>query len=125
MQFKLKYDLNGNCIEESSDAGYLVKRQYDEKNNLKKELIKDWQTGEFNETTFFYNENNEVITEKYSQGKQNTLITTMVILKILFIMIKKVKSKIEEVTNTNMTNIKIGLHKLHIKMARQFHMLKE
>lgn len=69
MQFKLKYDLNGNCIEESSDAGYLVKRQYDEHNNLKKELIKDWQTKEFNETTFFYNENNEIITEKYSQGK--------------------------------------------------------
>ena len=69
MQFKLKYDLNGNCIEESSDAGYLVKREYDEHNNLKKEFIKDWQTKEFNETTFFYNEKNEIITEKYSQGK--------------------------------------------------------
>lgn len=68
-QFKLKYDLNGNCIEESSDAGYMVKKEYDENNNLKKELIKDWQTKEFNETAYFYNEKNELITEKYSQGK--------------------------------------------------------
>lgn len=69
MQFKLKYDLNGNCIEESSNAGYLVKREYDEDNILKKELLKDWQTKEFIETTYFYNEDNKLITEKYSQGK--------------------------------------------------------
>ena len=35
---KLKYDLNGNCIEESSDAGYMVKKEYDGNHNLKKEL---------------------------------------------------------------------------------------
>jgi hypothetical protein len=69
MQFKFKYDLNGNCIEESSDAGYLVKRQYDNQNNLIKEFTKDWQTKKIEETTFFYDENNRIITEKYSQGK--------------------------------------------------------
>jgi hypothetical protein len=37
--------------------------------NLNKELIKHWQTGEYIETTYIYNENNEIITEIYSQGK--------------------------------------------------------
>ncbi|MFV8374977.1 hypothetical protein [Flavobacterium sp. LB1P71] len=69
MQFKSKYDLSGNCIELSSDAGYIEKKEYDKNNNLIKEHIKYAPFGEFVESTYFYNEKNEIIRKIYAEGK--------------------------------------------------------
>lgn len=69
MQFKSKFDLKGNCIELSSDAGYLEKKEYDKDNNLIKELIKHPFSEKFIETTNVYNENNEIIRKIHPEGK--------------------------------------------------------
>lgn len=69
MQFKSKYDLSGNCIEISSDAGYIAKKEYDKNNNLTKEFIKYAPYEKFIESTYFYNDKNELIRNVYSQGK--------------------------------------------------------
>lgn len=69
MQFKSKYDLSGNCIEISSDAGYIAKKEYDKNNNLTKDLIKFVPYGNFIESTYFYNDKKQVISNIYSEGK--------------------------------------------------------
>jgi hypothetical protein len=69
MQFKSKYNLVGNCIELSSDLGYVEKKEYDENNNLIKELVKYAQASKFIESSNFYNEKNEMIRKTYTEGK--------------------------------------------------------
>lgn len=71
MQFKLKYDLKGNCTELSSDYGYVEKKVYDDNNNLIKELIKRG-TGpneKFNEFNYKYNDKNQKISEVSEDDK--------------------------------------------------------
>jgi len=71
MQFKLKYDLKGNCTELSSDYGYVEKKEYDDNNNLIKEFIKHG-TGpkeKFNEFNYKYNDKNQKISEVNEYGK--------------------------------------------------------
>ena len=69
MQFLSKYDSKGNCIEIVSDSGYNEKKEYDENNNCTKKIIKYWKTGEDNIITYFYNKNNEIIIQEYSERK--------------------------------------------------------
>lgn len=68
MQFKFKYDLNGNCTELSSDYGYIEKKVYDENNNLIKESITHNSLEKF-QYTYKYNDKNQKISELYDEGK--------------------------------------------------------